>query len=66
MNVRDERLVIALNGAEINAIETAAKESGLNKSTWCRLVLRYAAGCGELAEQLKRAKRAAPWAHREA
>ena len=58
---RDKQLNVAVNSEEKAAIKAAAAEAGLEPATWCRLILRYAAGLGTLGEQAKRARKASPW-----
>ncbi len=61
MTKRDKQINIAINLEEKDAIRAAAHEAGLETATWCRLILRYAAGLGTLGEQAKRARKASPW-----
>lgn len=61
MSARTKQLNIAINDEEKAAIKAAAEEAGLEPATWCRTVLRYAAGLGTLGEQVKRARKASPW-----
>lgn len=58
---REHQLNLSVSADEHAAIVASAAEAGLTPAAWCRLLLRYAAGMDTLGEQVKRARRAAPW-----